>query len=384
MSFDAVSKALAEIRAGKLVIVVDDEDRENEGDLYCAAEKATPEAINFMARFGRGLICLALTEKRIDALDLPMMVSRNTSKHHTAFTVSIEAAEGVTTGISAADRAHTIQVAIDEASTPEDLARPGHVFPLRARDGGVLVRTGHTEAAVDLARLAGVGESGVICEIMNDDGTMARMDDLKKVAHEHDLSIISIADLIEYRVAHESLVKSLLMREVVHPIWGDVVLHAFGTTLDERQHLAVVKGNIQDGEAPLVRVHSGYPLTHVFGDLFSGDRSSLNAALSHLGREKRGVLLCLDQGRAPVPLVEHIEALGTTPKGSPAGAPPIQREVGVGAQILRELGLKKIRILTNNPRRLKGIEGFGLTIEEVVPLDLGDAAAPPVPKFEVV
>jgi 3,4-dihydroxy 2-butanone 4-phosphate synthase / GTP cyclohydrolase II len=385
MAFETVIAALQQFRAGKMVVVVDDEDRENEGDLCVAADRATPDMINFMAVHGRGLICLALTGERCDALRLPMMVTHNTSKHHTAFTVSIEAVQGVSTGISAADRARTIQVAIDPASTSDDLAQPGHVFPLRAKKGGVLVRSGHTEAAVDLARLAGLQPAGVICEIMNDDGSMARMPDLRIFAAKHELPIISIAELIEYRVAHESLVTSLAVREVVHPIWGDVVLHAFGTSIDERQHLAVVKGDIHADPSPLVRVHSGYPLAHVFGDLFMDERRSLKAALSHLGREDRGVLLCLDQGASQISLVERLNHLGeTNTKENQTTPMPVQREIGVGAQILRALGLSRIRVLTNHPRHLKGIEGFGLSIEEVIPLDMDGADALPLPKFKVV
>ncbi len=385
MSFGTVQRALREIRAGRMVILVDDEDRENEGDLCMAAEKVTAESINFMAKYGRGLICLALTEDRLRQLDLPMMVAENTSPFGTAFTVSIEARRGVTTGISAADRATTVLAAVAPDAGPDDLVRPGHIFPLRARQGGVLVRTGQTEGAVDLARLAGLTLAGVICEIMNDDGSMARMKDLEQVAAEHDLLIVSIAELIEYRLANESLVKKIVSRQVVHPQWGDVTLHAYGTTLDDRQHLAVVKGDLRCDPPPLVRVHSGYPLSSVFGDLFTNDRQTLNAALVRLGEERRGVLLCIDRGSAQVPLDARIKRLGESPihEGT-SGYDGALREIGIGAQILRGLGLTHVRLLTNNPKRLAGIEGYGLIIDEAIPLDLGQGSSLPMPKFEIV
>ncbi|MBI3179029.1 MAG: 3,4-dihydroxy-2-butanone-4-phosphate synthase [Deltaproteobacteria bacterium] len=382
MGFERVQQAIQAVRRGEMVILVDDEDRENEGDLCVAAEKVTPEAINFMAKFGRGLICLALTEERARALDLPMMVAQNTSPYGTAFTVSIEARHGVTTGISAADRATTILTAVAAHTGPEHLSRPGHVFPLVARAGGVLVRTGQTEGAVDLARLAGLAPAGVICEVMSEDGSMARMRELERFAAEHGLLVVSIADLIEYRLTHESLVRRITSREVEHPHWGSVTLHAYGTTLDERQHLAVVKGDVVNGSPPLVRVHSGYPLSGVFGDLFSNDRQLLNAALMRLGAEERGVLLCLDRGRAETPLAERIRNLGR-----PAGDAPAVgtlREIGIGAQILRDLGLSRVRLLTNSAWRLAGIEGYGLRVEEVIPLDIGSAPPLPSPKLEVV
>ena len=394
MSLDTVQRAIGEIRAGNMVVVIDDEDRENEGDLCLAAEKATPEMINFMAKHARGLICLALTEEQLNRLNIPMMVERNGSKLGTAFTVSIEARSGITTGISAHDRCRTILSAAAPDAEPDDVVSPGHIFPLRARPGGVLVRTGHTEGAVDLARLAGLQPAGVICEIMNDDGSMARLPQLKEFAREHGLPIISIADLIQYRLAHESLVRCLISKVVHHPAWGEVTLNAYGTCLDHRQHLAVVKGDILSGEAPLVRVHSGYPLSNVFGDLFSDDRVVLNAALARFGQEQRGVLLCLDQGRPPIALKERISRLGqSTPQresgeGGQAHTESsensgIQREFGIGAQILRDLGLRKIRLLTNNPRRLAGLEGYGLQLSEMVPLDL-DPARKLQPKLEVV
>ncbi|HET6344689.1 MAG TPA: 3,4-dihydroxy-2-butanone-4-phosphate synthase, partial [Myxococcota bacterium] len=291
MTFDSLQRALVDIRAGRMVILVDDEDRENEGDLCMAAECVTPEAINFMAKYGRGLICLTLTEERLRELQIPMMVADNTSIYGTAFTVSIEARHGVSTGISAADRAHTILTAVNPRSRPDDLVRPGHVFPLRARRGGVLVRTGQTEGSVDLARMAGLQPAGVICEIMNDDGTMARMADLERFAREHDLQVISIADIIQYRLAHESMVRRLTTREVDHPRFGRVALHVYGTVLDDRQHLAVVKGPVGPAAAPLVRVQAGSPVQTVLGDLFTDDRKFMEAALARLAGEPLAVLV---------------------------------------------------------------------------------------------
>ncbi|MEC9466667.1 MAG: 3,4-dihydroxy-2-butanone-4-phosphate synthase, partial [Myxococcota bacterium] len=376
MSHETVQKALSAIRDGGMVILVDDEDRENEGDLCCAADKITPELINFMASKGKGLICLTLTEERLEELEIPMMVTQNTSQYETAFTVSIEARTGVSTGISAADRARTIEVAVAPETTPEDLARPGHIFPLRARDGGVLVRTGQTEGSVDLARMADCYPAGVICEIMNEDGTMARMPDLEKFAEEHGLPIVTIADMVQYRLTQESLVHPILHRTVEHPIWGEVTLWAFGTSLDNRQHLAVVKGDIHAGPAPLVRVHSGYPLGNVFGDLFSSDRALLNAALKLMGDEKRGVLVCIDRGAPVIPLDKRIENLGKPRKATTREDSGVLREYGIGAQILRQLGLQQIRLLTNNPKRLAALKGFGLEVEEMVPLVPDESTLP--------
>lgn len=366
-------RAIDDIRAGKMVIVVDDEDRENEGDLVMAAEQVTATHINFMARYARGLICMPMTEERILQLDLPMMAATNTSKHETAFTVSIEAREGVSTGISAHDRARTVQVAVADNVKATDLSRPGHIFPLRAKKGGVLVRTGHTEAAVDLARLAGLKPAGVICEVMNDDGTMARMGDLEKFGATHDLNIVSIAELIEYRVTHEALVRRLVSTDVEHATWGPLTLHAFGTSVDHRQHLAVVKGDILSAEAPLVRVQLGYPLSNVLGDIFAGDRAVLRTALQRIGDEDCGVLVCLDQGEAPVALDERLRQLGT-PAGksaetSPGGEGAAQRQIGVGAQILRDLGLHKIRVLSNNAVNFKGLVGYGIEVMAVEPVE---------------
>ncbi|MEM6731031.1 MAG: 3,4-dihydroxy-2-butanone-4-phosphate synthase [Myxococcota bacterium] len=390
MAFSKVQAAIDAIRDGKMVIVVDDEDRENEGDLCMAADMVTPEAINFMAREGRGLICLSLTEERIRELELPMMVEEQNNGFGTAFTVSIEAAHGVTTGISASDRAHTVKVAVDPTSAPSDLSRPGHIFPLRARQGGCLVRTGHTEAVVDLARMAGKNPSGVICEIMNDDGTMARLDDLETFAKKHGLHLISIADLIEYRLAKESLVSRIVSRRVRHPAWGEVELIAYSTTLDARQHLAVVKGELSNLEAPLVRVHSGYPFASVMGDLLSNDRALLHAALGRLGLEEAGVLICLDRDTPYRTLEERIRAIGqqgddglSPDEKGPSARERTLRQIGIGAQILRDLGLSRIRLLSNSQKKPAGLDGYGLTIEDVVPLS-DDVLASGGPKLEVI
>ncbi|MEO1171294.1 MAG: 3,4-dihydroxy-2-butanone-4-phosphate synthase [Myxococcota bacterium] len=389
MVFSRVQAAIDAVRNGKMVVVVDDEDRENEGDLCMAAEAVTPEAVNFMAKEGRGLICLALDEERIQKLELPMMVDETGGGFGTAFTVSVEAASGVTTGISAADRAHTIKVAVNPESGPRDLVSPGHIFPLRSRDGGCLVRTGHTEASVDLARLAGLHPSGVICEIMNDDGTMARMDDLERFAEKHDLLIVTIAELIQYRLAKESLVRRLVQQRVRHPAWGEVELIAYGTSLDSRQHLAVIKGELQNVDAPLVRVHSGYPFASVLGDLFSNDRALLHSALERMGNEEVGVLICLDRDTPYHTLEERIRAIGqeeedawTVDKG-PTARERTLRQIGIGAQILRDLGLRRLRLLSNNSKKPAGLDGYGLTIEDVVPLEAAVSASGG-PKLELI
>jgi 3,4-dihydroxy 2-butanone 4-phosphate synthase/GTP cyclohydrolase II len=386
MTFDPLQRAMADIRAGRMVILVDDEDRENEGDLCMAAECVTPDAINFMAKHGRGLICLTLTEERLRELQIPMMVADNTSIYGTAFTVSIEARYGVSTGISAADRSHTILTAVNPRTRPDDLVRPGHVFPLRARRGGVLVRTGQTEGSVDLSRMAGLQPAGVICEIMNDDGTMARMNDLERFGKEHDLQIISIADLIHYRLAHESMVRRLSSREVEHPRFGKVSLHVYGTVLDDRQHLAVVRGDLSaPGAPPLVRVQAGSPVQAVLGDLFTDDRRFMEAALARLAQEPRGVLVCLDRSPAEVTLEQRVAAIGQPegPAKPVADSAGVLREFGVGAQILRDLGLTSIRLLSNHPRRIAGLDGYGLQVAEIVPLSQ-DGSAPSQPKLELI
>ena len=387
MSLETVQSAIEEIRSGRMVILVDDEDRENEGDLCFAAEKVTPEAINFMAKCGRGLICLSLTDERIRQIDLPLMVAHNTSTFGTAFTVSIEARQGVTTGISAADRATTIRAAVAPDAKPDDLVRPGHVFPLRAQAGGVLVRTGQTEGAVDLARLAGLEPAGVICEIMKDDGSMARLPDLQRFAVEHQLVLITIAELIEYRLRKESLVRRLLSRDVNHPQFGKLTLVAYGTTIDERQHLAVLKGDLAAEVAPLVRVHAGYPLSSIFGDLFSNDRQLLTTALARLCSEGRGVVLCIDRAVDEVPLDRRIAELGDPQRArdhESSSSKSALREIGIGAQILRDLGLSRIRLMSNNAKRLAGIEGYGLRVEEVLPLDAPQVTALPVKGLHVL
>jgi len=356
-SISLVTKALGRIRAGKMVILTDDEDRENEGDLVMAAEKVTPEAINFMAKHGRGLICLSLTEKRIEQLKLPLMVSDNTSPFQTAFTVSIEAAKGVSTGISAADRAHTIRTAVAPDARPEQLSRPGHVFPLRARDGGVLVRTGQTEGSVDLARLSGLIPAGVICEVMNEDGSMARRAELERFAKKHNLVLLSVADLITYRLARERLVHRVGTQRVERP-WGTVTAHAYKTDVDPTVHLALVVGDISGSEPVLTRVHRGTLLADVL-DGSEGD-GTLKAAFDAIREEGRGVLVYLRRSFGPT------DALALRPP--PQEADRALRELGLGAQILTDLGLKRLRLLTREPKRIVGLESYGVSIEEQVVL----------------
>jgi len=361
-----VELALEEIRQGRMVIVVDDEDRENEGDLVMAADKVTPEAINFMAKYGRGLICLTLTEERVRRLGLPMMVDENTSNRSTAFTVSIEARHGVSTGISAADRAHTVLTAVHADARPQDIVSPGHVFPLRAVQGGVLQRAGHTEGSVDLARLAGLSPYGVICEVMNDDGTMARRPDLEVFAKEHKLHICSIADLIQYRLLRERLVHSTLSGEVKLPTGKTWKAYAFGVEGDERDFLALVLGEVDRGPT-LVRVHTGSMLGDVFG-VHAGDRVVADDAIARIEQEGKGVLLFLP-GRTSVKsdLAFHL--------GKPIAAPMdngvILREFGLGAQVLVELGLGQVRLITNRPRKIAGLEGYGLEVVEEIPVVSG-------------
>ncbi|MBX7218637.1 MAG: 3,4-dihydroxy-2-butanone-4-phosphate synthase [Blastocatellia bacterium] len=362
-----IEEAIADFQEGKLVIIVDDEDRENEGDLACAAEKVTPGLINFMAKFGRGLICLALTEERCDELDLPLQVPTNSSRFGTAFTVSIEAKEGVTTGISAADRATTIQTAINPQTRPQDLARPGHTFPLRARKGGVLVRPGQTEASVDLARLAGLTPAGVICEIMNDDGTMARLPQLQTFAEHHGLKIISVADLIRYRLANEMLVCKTAEADLQTP-FGSFRAMTFRSQLTQQVHLALVKGNPAERDSVLVRVHSQSLLGDTFADVRDPSGFWLRTAMERISQEGCGVLLYLRQAEAGDILEAHVRAHAdhsTEPINFSHGN---VNDYGIGAQILRALGLHKIRILTNHPRKLTAVEGFGLTFIESVPI----------------
>ena len=378
--FAAVEDAVAAIRRGEMVIVVDDEDRENEGDLTIAAEKVTPEVINFMAKYGRGLICMPMTGERLDKLEIPLMVEKNSTRFETAFCVAIEAKRGTSTGISAADRAATVRAAINPKTKASDLARPGHIFPLRARDGGVLVRTGQTEAAVDLARIAGLAPAGVICEIMNDDGTMARVPALTKFARKHKLLMITIADLIRYRMRTEGLVTKVAEADLPTD-HGQFRIHGFESLIDKETHLALVCGEIGDGEDVLVRVHSKC----LTGDVFHSARcdcgSQLESALRQIARAGRGVLLYLNQEGRGIGLANKLRAyalqdrgLDTVEANERLGFKADQRDYGIGAQILRHIGIRSMRLLTNNPRKFVGLQGYGLSVSATLPLEIPASA----------